>query len=303
MIPYRTKLILAFAAIYLVWGSTFIMVQHALKSFPPFVLSCLRLSIAGISLGLICLFTREGLPNNKEFIKNIFIGITIFVGGIVAVVWAQQYLSSSMTSVIITTPFWFVILDRRQWTYYFSSKWIISGLILGLIGVIVLMGLKEGRVSHASTQMKTIAILIIIIGSFLWAGGSLYLKYNPTHSSVYVNTSIQLISAGIVCIPLAYFNGDWNKINFNDVPWSAWGAVIYLAIASSLITFLAFIWLIKVQPPAIVSTYSYINPLVATLLGWGIAGEHISLFQVLALFIILVGVLFVNIPKYKTSKT
>jgi drug/metabolite transporter (DMT)-like permease len=298
-LSYKTKLIFAFAAIYLVWGSNFIIVQQVLKSFPPFLLSSLRLCIAGASLVLICFIRKEPFPSVGTVYKNALSGIVIFIGGIVAVVWAQQYLSSSMTAIIITTPFWFVILDRRQWNYYFSSYWIVSGLLLGLLGVLLLTLSKHGVTGAVSSPMEFIAILIIITGSFMWVAGSLYLKYHPTASSVYVNTSIQLLTAGVVCLPLSFLNGDLHRFLVDQVSWMAWLGLFYLAIVSSCITFLAFMWLIRVQPPAIVSTYSYVNPLVATLLGWFIANEKISLLQICALAVILVGLFFVNMPRYK----
>lgn len=300
---YKLKLFLAFGAIYIIWGSTFFGVHVALKSFPPFLLSALRLLIAGIALLIFCALKKEKAPGWTDIKKNMVCGLVIFVGGIVAVVWAQQYISSSLASVIITTPFWFIVLDKRQWGFYFSSKWIIAGLILGLSGVILLMGLKEGRAGKGSSEMQLLSIIIMIVGSFFWVSGSLYLKYKPSQSSVYVNTTIQLLSAGIFCIFLSWLNAEHTSFSIDAVRLDAWMALFYLAIISSLITFLAFMWLIKVQPPAIVSTYSYVNPLVATLLGWAFAGEHISSIQLIALFIILIGVLFVNVPKYQMIKS
>lgn len=298
---YRLKLLLAFAAIYLIWGSTFFGVQLALKSFPPFLLSALRLIIAGLALASYCIFTRQSLPTFADIGKHAVCGLVIFVGGIVFVVWAQQFISSSLASSIISTPFWFIILDRPQWKFYFSNKWIVGGLLLSLAGVIILMSFKQGGTVTGNESMQAIAILAMMTGSILWVAGSLYLKYKPSSISVYVSTSIQLLSAGVFCIFLSYFTSDFSKFSIDNVLPSAVYSLVYLAIVSSLITFLAFQWLISVQPPAIVSTYAYVNPLVATLLGWLFANEHISAAQLAALGIILVGVLFVNIPRYQAG--
>lgn len=296
---YRLKLILAFAAIYLVWGSTFFGVQVALKSFPPFLFSSLRLIIPGVLLVLYCVATKQAGPDLTDIRKHALWGLALFIGGSVSVAWAQQFVSSSLASSIITTPFWFILLDRPQWKFYFSSKWIVSGLVMSLVGVIILMSLKEGgRVGSGSEVMQLVAIVTIVIGSSMWAGGSLYLKYHPSDISVYVSSSIQLLSAGFFCLLLSFFTGDFNNFSIDHVQPSSVYAILYLATVSSLITFLAFQWLIKVQPPAIVSTYSYVNPIVATLLGWLFANEHISLGQIAALAIILMGVLFVNMPRY-----
>jgi drug/metabolite transporter (DMT)-like permease len=301
-VSYKLKLILAFAAIYLIWGSTFFGVQLALKSFPPFLLSALRLIIAGVALTVYCVFTRQKAPSLIDIGRHAVAGWVIFIGGVMFVVWAQQFISSSLASSVITTPFWFIILDRPQWKFYFSSKWILGGLLLSLAGVIVLMAFKQPtRSGSESETMQTIAILAMITGSFLWVAGSLYMRYRPSNTSIYVNTAIQLSSAGIVCLLLSYVTTDFDKFSMENVTPGSVFALVYLAIVSSLITFLAFQWLIRVQPPAVVSTYAYVNPLVATLLGWLLASEHISFAQIAALVIILTGVLFVNIPRYKAS--
>ena len=117
----------------------------ALKSFPPFLLSTLRFLLAGTILLGICSLKKEPFPDVQDIKRNMLYGVVIFMGGVVSVSWAQQFISSSFASIIITTPFWFVVLDRRQWGFYFSNKWIITGLILGLFGVFLLMGNKTGR--------------------------------------------------------------------------------------------------------------------------------------------------------------
>jgi drug/metabolite transporter (DMT)-like permease len=301
--PNNFKVILAFAAIYFIWGSTFFGVSIALKSFPPFLLSSLRLIIAGTTLLIWCIITGEQRPRGIDIIKNSICGLFMFVGGVVAVVWAQQYLSSSLASIIITTPFWFIVLDKRQWKFYFSSKWILAGLVTGLIGVILLLGFKQGRVGNGDLEMQAISILIMIAGSAMWVLGALYLKYNPTRTSTYVGTCIQLLAAGIFCFLISMLQNEPQTIILDDIRTDSLISLLYLAIVSTMITFMAFVWLIKIKPPAIVSTYAYVNPVVAVLLGWGIGNEHISTLQLIALAVILCGVLFVNIPKYQGLTT
>ncbi len=294
------KVVLAFAAIYLIWGSTFYGVSIALKGFPAFMLSSLRLLIAGVALLVVCIFRKESLPSFNDILRNGFCGLFIFLGGILAVVWAQQYISSSLASIIITTPFWFIVLDRRQWSFYFSSKWILGGLLTGLAGVILLLSFRDAGPSSVNNDMQVISIVIITAGSAMWVAGSLYLKYYPTPTSTYVSTSIQLLTAGIFCLAISAFRNEPQNIELADVGMDSWIALFYLSIFSSLITFMCFIWLIKIRPPAIVSTYSYVNPVVAVLLGWGLGNEHISMIQLVALIIILTGLFLVNIPKYKS---
>lgn len=293
------KVILAFAAIYVIWGSTFYGVSIALKSFPPFMLSALRLLIAGLALLVICILRKEEPPSLNALAKNAFCGLLMFIGGIVAVVWAQQYLPSSLASIIITTPFWFIILDKRQWSVYFSNKWILTGLIIGLLGVILLLGFKQGRSGTGDSGMQLISIMVMVTGSAMWVVGALYLKYHPTKTSTFVSTSIQFLAAGIFCLIICLMRGELQHMVLKEIRMDSTIALGYLSIVSSLITFMAFVWLIKRKPPVVVSTYSYVNPVVAVLLGWGLGNEHISTIQIVSLAVILCGVLFVNIPKYK----
>ena len=300
---HQIKVILAFGAIYIVWGSSFYGNLLALKSFPPFLLSTLRFLIGGVAILGICVLRKEPFPTLYEIKRNTLYGIVIFMGAVVTVAWAQQFVSSSLASVIITTPFWFVVLDRREWGFYFSNKWIIAGLVTGLIGVIMLLGNRQSLVKTGigttDETMQLIGILTIIAGSFCWVSASLHIKYNPLRSSNYVNTCIQLLSAGLICITISLIRQEPQNLIWDNIKTESVVAVLYLAIISSLITFMAFMWLIKIKPAAVVSTYSYVNPVVGVLLGWTFAGEHISSLQIVALFIILSGVLFVNMPKYK----
>lgn len=293
----RVKLIIAFAAVYFVWGSTFFFVKLGLQSFSPFILSAFRFVVGGTALLIFSLIKREKFPKFSTYPKHFLVGSLVLLGGVVTVAWAQQFISSSMASAIITTPFWFVILDRKQWSYYFSNQWILAGLFLGLSGVVLLMTQKQSIGSSASLSMQVISVLAVVLGSFLWVSGSLYLKYNPSPSSIYADTTIQLFSACVASILIAFFDGEISRFDVSKVSLTSCISVVYLAIASNTLTFLAFMWLIKVQPPVVVSTYSYVNPLVATLLGWLFGNEHISSIQLMALGIILSGVLCVNLGK------
>jgi drug/metabolite transporter (DMT)-like permease len=295
---HQIKIVLAFGAIYIIWGSSFYANLLALKSFPPFLLSTLRFLIGGAAILMVCLMRKEPFPTQHEIKRNMIYGIVIFIGAVVTVAWAQQFVSSSLASIIITTPFWFVVLDRKEWGFYFSNKWIITGLTTGFIGVILLLGNRGGHAGASDDTMQLIGILTIIMGSFFWVSASLHIKYNPLRSSIYVNTCIQLLTAGIICLVISFIRQEPQSLIPNNIKTESIMAILYLSIISSLITFMAFMWLIKIKPPAIVSTYAYVNPVVAVLLGWGFAGEHISILQIFALFIILSGVLFVNIPKY-----
>jgi len=298
---FQWKIILAFSAIYIIWGSTYLAILFVIKDIPPLLMSGLRFLTAGIILFGWCLWKGEKLPDYSSFIKNSVCGVMMLVGGTGAVAWSEQYLPSGLTAVIVTTvPFWFVLLDKKKWSFYFSNKMIIGGLLLGFAGVMLLVSFDHQLFPGTVDNNKTaLGIIVIIAGGIAWTTGSLFSKYKPTGNSVLTNAAVQLIVAGFFSFALSVLSGESRNFNFTRVENSAWLAFIYLIVAGSLVTYLCYLWLLKVRPAAQVSSYVYINPVVAVLLGAIVAGETISSVQILALMIILSGVLLVNMPKYK----
>lgn len=222
----------------------------------------------------------------------------IFGGGVVAIVWAQQFLTSSLTSIIITTPFWFIVLDKSQREKNFRNGWIMTGLIVGLAGVLLLVLQNAPGTNSAIWFPRLKAILIIIGGSFLWVTGSLQIRNTPTKASPYAKTAVQLLAASLFAFLVSAGSGELASFQPSTLRIDAIVALVLLATISTTATFLAFIWLLSVRPASVVSTYAYVNPMVAVLLGVLAGGEHVSAIQIIAMFIILAGVLFTNIPQY-----
>jgi drug/metabolite transporter (DMT)-like permease len=299
------KVISAFAIVYVVWGTTYLAIVFAIKDIPPLLMSGIRFLLAGIVLYIFCLLKKEQQPGYSSFIKIMFRGILMLVGGTVSVTWAEQYLPSSTTAIIVTSaPFWFILLDRKQWSFYFSNKILIAGLIVGFIGVVLLTSFNHATSVNSITPLeKTIAVLVIIGGNIAWTNGSLVSKYKPTGQSLLMITAIQLVASGFFCLFAGIFSGESDHFYFPQVHKSAWMALLYLAIFGSILTYMCYLWLLKVRPAAQVSSYVYVNPIVAILLGALIGKEPITWIHILSLAIILVGVLLINLPKYKISKT
>ena len=295
------KVIVAFAVIYLVWGTTYLAIIFAIKDIPPLLMSAMRFLLAGIVLYIFCLAKNEQHPDYTSFLKIMFRGILMLVGGTVSVAWVEQYLPSSTTAIIVTSvPFWFILLDRRKWSYYFSNKILIIGLIIGFIGVALLTNFNHTEsLDPAHAVKRTSAILVLIAGGVAWTSGSLISKYKPTGHSLLMITAIQLVVSGFFCLFISIFTGESDHFYFPQVHRSAWLGFLYLAVFGSILTYICYLWLLKVRPAAQVSSYVYVNPVVAILLGAVIGKEQITLLHMVSLGIILFGVLFINLPKYK----
>ena len=166
----KWTIILAFAAIYIVWGSTYLAILIGLNDIPPFLMSAIRFLLAGIILHIWCQWKGESLPSREVIVKNSIAGILMLVGGTVSVAWAEQYLSSSMAAIIGTIlPFWFVVLDSRQWKFYFRNKSILTGLFLGFAGVCLLLGFGSKEWSlHQTYSSQLQGIIVILLGGVAW---------------------------------------------------------------------------------------------------------------------------------------
>jgi drug/metabolite transporter (DMT)-like permease len=300
----RINILLAFAAIYIVWGSTYVAARIAITTIPPFLLSSIRFFIAGLLLFTYCLLTSKALPDLKSVISNSICGVLMLGGGTVSVAWAEQYVPSSTAAIIVAfLPFWFVLLEKKQWSYYFSNKIIIAGLLLGFIGVMLLTNFSATDTTGLNKPGHTaFGITAILAGGVAWTIGSLISKYKTSNTALLVNGSIQMFATSLVCLLMSFITSELKTFSFQQVSHQSTTALVYLVLMGSLVAYLSYIWLLSMRPSVQVSTYVYINPIIAVLLGAVIANEKINATEVFALFIILCGVLLVNLPKYVALK-
>ncbi|WP_261512709.1 EamA family transporter [Chryseobacterium paludis] len=297
---------IAFTNIYVIWGITFLAISFGLKGFPPFILSGFRFLVAGILMLGYLLIKGEKANSLINWRKNGITGILILTGGTGLVAWGEQYITASEAAITIATgPFWFIAIDKKNWKYYFSDKFIPIGLIIGFIGLILFLKGSVNSNTHLAINgsVRITAFIVLALSSVAWVLGSLYSKKNPSSHSTLMNIAQQLIIAGIASFIIAYFRNEWNNFSITSVPLPAWLGVLFLIFFGSIIAYLSYIWLLSVKPAALVSTHTYINPIVTVFAGWIIANQTINGNQLFVLSIILTGVLLTNITKYfKLSK-
>ena len=297
----KALLIAAFAALYIIWGSTYLGIKYAIETIPPFFMAAVRFLVAGLLMLLWCIIKKEKVPSAKSIAIISFAGFLMLFVGNAAVVWSEQYLPSGLVAILVATvPLWFVVLDKRQWYFHFSNKLIILGLIIGFAGVMMLFAGK-GSIGITGSRMKIISFFVLIIGSISWAIGSLYSKYKKTDGSTVVKAAIQMLVAGIAAFIAGFISNEQKGFMLSQVSLTSVLALLYLITLGSLVAYMAYIWLLSVRPPSLVGTYAYVNPVVAVFLGWLLAGEAITTQQIIALSIILVGVLLVNFSREKKS--
>jgi drug/metabolite transporter (DMT)-like permease len=300
--PPQALVIAAFAALYMIWGSTYLAILIAIKSIPPFLMAGIRFVIAGLLLYTWCRIKRQQTPDLVSIGNISFSGILLLFVGNTGLVFAEQYLPTGLAAIIIATvPLWFVILDKRQWKFHFDNKQILLGLLIGFAGILSLFAGK-GSLNFQADKMKLLSFFVLVFGSISWATGSLYAKYTPSNGSTGMKAAIQMIAAGTLSLITGMARGELQHFDWNQISNQSLIALLYLITFGSLIGYMSFVWLMSVRPPALVGTYAYVNPVVAVFLGWLIAKEQITWHQVLALVIILAGVIIVNFSKEKITK-
>ncbi|MDF2385211.1 EamA family transporter [Nostoc ellipsosporum NOK] len=297
--PSSMAVIAAFGAIYIIWGSTYFAILFAIKDIPPFMMAAIRFITAGLLLFTYARLRGEKAPDLLSASRISAAGILMLFMGTGAVAWSEQYISSGIASIIVATvPLWFVLLDKKQWGFYFSSRWIMGGLLLGFAGVIVLLADRQ-LLDFSGNPMKVVSMIVLTCGSITWSIGSLYSKYKPVAASASMKAAIQMTAAGICSLVTSLIVGEQHFFSIRNVSANAWLALGYLITFGSLIGYMSYVWLLNIKPPSLVGTYAYVNPVVAVFLGWLFVGEKITWQQTIALAIILGGVILVNLSREK----
>ncbi|WP_090156269.1 EamA family transporter [Dyadobacter soli] len=302
--PSTFMVVLAFATVYIVWGSTYFFIQRALEGFPPFFLGAFRFIIAGALMLGWSLMQGEEVFSWKVMKPAVVTGLLLLFVGNGTIIWVEQFLPSAMVAIMVSSaPLWFVLLDKPKWSENLSNKSTIVGLVIGFAGVILLFYEKiMATMSSMNSSRDLFAMVLVVFSSMAWAGGSLYSKYNSVSNSATVNSTWQMLAAGIAFIPGTFLSGEWTSINLSAIPTNAWLSTTYLILVGSIAGFSAYVWLLKVQPATKVSTYAYVNPVVAVLLGIFFAHETITPLQISGLIVILGSVLLINLHKYRKPK-
>ncbi|MBB6108925.1 EamA family transporter [Mucilaginibacter lappiensis] len=296
--------IIAFATVYIVWGSTYFFIKMAVDGFPPLLLGALRFLTAGILLLTWCKIKGEQIFIKRNIIHAAVTGFLLLVIGNGAVIWVEQTLPSAMVAIMVSSaPIWFVLFDKQNWRVNFKNTSTIVGLIIGFAGVVLLFSEQIRGLFDSSTGLSKLpGMLLLLIGAMSWASGSLYSKYNNTQGSASVNTAWQMLAAGLVFLPSSFLTHEVQNLQWQNIPTHSWLALLYLIIFGSIAAFSAYVWLLQVRPATQVSTYAYVNPVIAVILGVLFAHESITLLQVGGLVIILGSVLLINLSKYRKEK-
>ena len=297
-------LIAAFAAVYIFWGSTYLAIKYAIQTLPPFLMAGTRFAVAGAILFLIARFSKDYEPPKAVHWRTSFVvGTFLLLGGNGAVVVAQQYISSSMTALLVATePLWVVLLS---WVWLKSGRpnWrVMAGLLVGFGGVWLLISGRDPAGFGGEAPGQLFGYAAVIGGALSWATGSIYGLKAPTPRSSLLTAGMQMLSGSAALFVVGLVCGEWSTFDPAAVTSQSVVALGYLLIFGSLLGFTAYSWLLKNAQPSMVATYAYVNPVIAVFLGWSIAGESLTAPMLIGAFIIVVSVALITAKKGEVSE-
>lgn len=293
--PPVIQLLLAFFAVYFIWGSTYLAIRFTTQSIPPFLMASCRFLVAG---SILYLFARRqgAVPERIHWQSASISALFLLLGGNGLMAWSLQYINSSLAAILVATvPFWMVLVAWLGFKARRPGSKETAGLVLGFVGILWLVISTGSQGNGRATN--PVGIAIVMLSAISWAMGSVYAaRHSPPGSPMLLIALQMLVGGGLLAITGTLL-GEWQIFQVAHVSVRSLLALGYLTFFGSLIAFTAYSWLLRVVPPSLASTYAYVNPVVAILLGWSLGGEQISLPMLLASGVIVASVVLITQAK------
>lgn len=312
--PSKLLLVAAFAAVYIIWGSTYLAIKYAIETLPPFLMAGCRFVFAGATLYLWARFVRkDAKPQLLHWRTGLIVGALLLLGGNGMVVWAERSITSSLAALLVAVePLWIVLLNWARPGGERPNLKVALGLIVGFFGVWLLVGGKVGATTAAAATTASGAsahggaaelfgAILVVVGAFSWAFGSLYSLRAPAPESPLLGAGMQMLAGGALLLILGTLTGEWTSFNVANFSARSVVAFIYLFVFGSVVSFTAYSWLLHNVSPARASTYAYVNPVVAVILGWAIAGEAVSARTLTGAAVIIASVWLITSHRKKSD--
>ncbi|MFL5481426.1 MAG: EamA family transporter [Gemmatimonadaceae bacterium] len=288
----RGQILAAFASIYLIWGSTYLAIRYAVETIPPFVMGGIRFVISGALLYAWARYRGAPRPTRRHWRNAVIAGGLLLLGGNGAVVWAEQFVSSGMTALLVSIlPFWLVIIEWVRPPRRRPAGAVLIGLVIGFIGIVVLVG--PGNFGGRG-DVRPIGALVLILGSLSWAIGSFFSRDADLPQSGLLTTGMEMLGGGTLMLIVGALSGKLSSFDVHHVSRASAIGLMYLITFGSLLGFTSYIWLLDKVSPARLGTYAYVNPVVAVVLGWAIASERLSLRTAVAAAIVICAVALIT---------
>lgn len=281
-------------ALYIVWGSTYLAIRFAVETLPPFFHAGIRFLIAGIILLVWRRIAGDPAPTKSQWRSTAVVGIALLLGGNGLVAWAEQRVPSGIAALMVSmSPLWLVLFEALRPNGVKPSWRGIVGLLIGFGGVFLLIG-PENFNGASVTQFDTLGTIALLIAALLWSIGSIFSKTADMPKSSLLATGMEMVAGAAALFIVSAASGELNGFSFASVSMRSWLGLIYLIFIGSLVGFVSYGWLLQNAPISLMSTYAYVNPVVAVFLGSWLAGEIITARILVAAGIIIGSVIVIN---------
>ncbi len=300
--PTRVRIIIAFAALYLVWGSTYLGIRFAIESIPPFLMAGMRFLLAGVIMYLIAWSQGACKSSWANWRVSLIVGACLLLGGNGGVTISEQYIDTGLAALIVAiVPIYIVILGWATGMAPRPAPIIWLGLLGGFVGVGVLLG-PALRFPSSGGRHPAIGMSILLVSSFIWSAGSLYSRIAKHAASPFLTAAQQMLCGGLLLLLAGIVTGEVRHFHPGSISILSLASFIYLVLIGAVVGYTAYIWLLRHCDPAKVATYAYVNPIVAVLLGAAFAGETVTLRVLIAAALIIGSVAIVITAQQLTGR-
>jgi len=290
--PSRALIFAAFAAVYTIWGSTYLAIRFAVEVLPPFLMVGTRFLIAGFILYLWARIGGASRPAFFQWKSAAIVGLLMLVLANGLIAWSEQWIPSGLAALLVATvPFWMVMLDWMRPRGMVPNGRVVLGLIVGFAGVALLF--QPWRLTEGG-RFNLLGAAMVLVAAFSWATGSLYSLRAKLPSSPILSMGMEMLSGGTIALVVGMLRGELASIEVSAITARSLLALTYLILFGSLVGFNAYMWLLRICSPAWVSTYAFVNPVIAVFLGWALGGEPLTTRTLVAASFIVVSVFFIT---------
>ena len=297
----KSKIWLALLALYIVWGSTYLGIKVAIETIPPFFHAAVRFLLSGIILIIWQYYAGHPLPTRKQWISTAIIGTLLLLGGNGMVAWAEQFIPSGIAALIIASVPMFLVIGEAIRPNGIKPNWQgVLGLLIGFVGIFILVGPSELS-GDSATRLNSFGVIALLFACLFWATGSIYSKTADLPKSSLMNTGAQMLMGSVSLFIVSLLSGELHGWDYTAISLRSIYGLSYLVFIGSLVGFVSYGWLLQNAPISLVSTYAYVNPVVAVILGTLFANEKLEPRIGLATAIIIGSVIFINSTRPKVG--
>jgi drug/metabolite transporter (DMT)-like permease len=289
----RLLIVVAFFAVYFIWGTTYLAIKYAVETIPPFLMMSMRSLSAGAVMYAWGRVRGDADATRKELPSLVLIGFLFFLVGHGGLAWAQKTVPSGVAALLVASePLMIALLEPLFTRQGAVGKRTLLGMLTGMAGVAVLV-LPQGLDFENANLTGT---LVILICAFSWSTGAVYSRVAKLPRSSFITGGLQLLSGGVMLIVVSFLLGEWSDFNLSQVSVRSWSGLVYLVLFGSIVTFSAYTWLLTITSATRISTHTFINPIVAVLVGWAFGSEALT-WDILIAAVLITGSVWIVLSR------